>query len=77
MAWDIWVDFNDVATNGVVQTLVKFAVRPLDIGEHIYAGDDDGNICEATVISVDGGLVALALDLGTFQDCGHPTAMAV
>lgn len=66
---DIWVDFNDVAPDGVILTLEKFASHRLEVGERVLAGDDDGNLCEAIVVSRDRrGLVGLVVELGTFQD---------
>ena len=66
---DVWVDFNDIDDQGAVTTLVKFASRPLEIGEQVVAGDDEGNRCYAIVVSVDGPTVTLALDLGSFKPC--------
>ena len=66
---DIWVDFNDISEDGQVSTLTKFAARSLEVGEHVVAGDDEGNRCQATVVSADKKLTVLALDMGTFADC--------
>jgi hypothetical protein len=67
---DIWVDFNGVETDNRVSTLAAYAtsVHDLAIGVTLIAGDDQGNLCEATVVSTDSsGIVVLALDPGTFR----------
>lgn len=66
---DVWVDFNDISEDGEVCTLPKFAERPLEVGEKVVAGDDEGNRCRATVVRADTNLLVLSLDLATFAPC--------
>jgi hypothetical protein len=77
-ARDIWVDFNGVRANNRVSTLATYATTPdLIVGATLIAGDDQGNRCEATVISVErSGIVVLALDQGTFQTVSSSGSLA-
>lgn len=74
-ARQLWVDFNDVDDRGHVDTLAKFAEpgADLSIGARLLVGDDEGNLSEAEVISVNAnGIVRLALNIGTFVEAVDP-----
>ena len=79
---DMWVDFNDLETDGTVSTLARFAGPDvqLHIGAQLVVGDDDGNVCSAKIVSMNptNGLVTLALDMQTFKQVGrHARVMTV
>jgi hypothetical protein len=66
---DAWVDFNGVNDAGWVETLVSYA-RPgldLEIGAHVVVGDDEGTVCEGTIIGNDGAVLRIALETGNAQ----------
>jgi hypothetical protein len=69
--YDLWLDFNDVRADSRACTLLEYAPDPskVVVGARILVGDDEGNRCEATVISVDAAseLVELAVDGNTFN----------
>ncbi|CAN5879544.1 hypothetical protein BH20ACT7_BH20ACT7_15540 [soil metagenome] len=64
----VWVDFNSLDGEGLYPTLQKFASSPVSIGERVVAFDYDGNEAAARVAAVDGGVVRLQVDLGTFRE---------
>lgn len=70
MNYDIWVDFNSMTDDRQVLTLRKFAARPeaLEVGQALVAGDDEGNVCSAVVVSQEGDSVCLALDMESWPD---------
>lgn len=80
MARQVWVDFNDVDEEGVVQTLLDFAERGFDpkARDIIMVGDDEGNLAEGEVLRVEtDGLVAIALKPGASWPADHkPSASA-
>lgn len=68
MTTRIWVDFNSLDAVGLYPTLRKFASLAVDIGDRVVGYDDDGNEAEGIVAAIDGDVVRLQLDLGTFSD---------
>ncbi len=59
---DLWVDFNSVDEDGVVESLTEFGSgAPLLIGAHVIVGDDDGLRCPAVVVHNDGHFVRVRL----------------
>lgn len=77
---ELWVDFNDVDARGLATTLASFAEDGvlLSVGQRLLVGDDDGHVCEASVVDMGpDGSVTLALDLGTFRRLGKHARIAV
>lgn len=66
----IWVDFNDVADDGTTDTLWRFG-EPVDAGDLVLADDDEGNVCEGRVVSIEAGLAHVQLDMATFRAASH------
>jgi hypothetical protein len=77
---EIWVDYNDLDRQGQTTTLSQYAEpgADLSVGASILTGDDDGNLCQATITGIGrDGVVALRLDLGSFSAAdNHSTALA-
>jgi hypothetical protein len=65
---DAWIDFNDV--QGEHTTTLLKVVEPgvsLGVGATLVVGDYDHDLCDATVTAIDGSVVHLGLNLGTFR----------
>ncbi|MGH9124883.1 MAG: hypothetical protein ACRDZ8_09185 [Acidimicrobiales bacterium] len=65
-----WVDFNNL--DGLRTTTLRRFVQDgvhLAVGTELVVGDDEGTECRAKVIALDGELVDLAVDPGTFTSC--------
>jgi hypothetical protein len=76
---DIFVDFNSVE-DGRVTTVTDLVSTWADVrmGVAIVAGDDQGNLCDATVLSVDpDGVVELELDEGSFRTAAEARLIAL
>ncbi|WP_157432691.1 hypothetical protein [Aeromicrobium sp. Root472D3] len=77
---EIWVDFNSVDAHGLATTLAAFAEDGvmLSIGQQVLAGDDDGHLCEASIVDMGSdGSVTLAVDLGKFRQSQRHVRVAV
>lgn len=67
---DLWIDFNNVEGDDRVETLLSFADRPItaEPGIVLVVGDDDGTLCKAEVLWVDGDRVGLQLHRDSLVD---------
>jgi hypothetical protein len=79
---DLWIDFNDVEPDSRASTLIEYATEGSNIvvGARIVVGDDEGNLCDAQVIGLDGSVVELAVDGNSFRQPGeanHPSLAKV
>ena len=58
---DVWVDWTAVESDDSVATPIKFASRPVAVGEAVRVyGDGMGG--QAVVTEVEGGLIRLKID---------------
>ena len=76
---DLWADFNELGDDLRIATLREFAsdgVR-IAVGRRLVIGDDEGNVCKADVISIEGDVICLAVDGDSFvtADGTHPSAL--
>lgn len=66
-----WVDFNDVHDDHLC-TLKKFyegqSIWALQPGNKLLLGDNDGNRCMGTIVSVEDDVVDLLLDRSTWYE---------
>lgn len=70
---DLWIDFNGVDNDFHASSLTEYASEGVEVavGARLVVGDDQGNLCQATVVGVDkGGVVELVVDGNTFER-GH------
>jgi hypothetical protein len=76
---DLWADFNDLGDDLRIATLSEFATEGVhvSVGRRLVVGDDEGNRCEADVISIDGDVICLAVDGDSFvtADGTRPSAL--
>lgn len=75
---DIWIDFNDVGEDSRARTLLRFRSKGsrFGVGDVVTVGDDEGNLCEAEVVGLEGAFVDLVVDGNTFRRtarAGQPT----
>jgi len=62
-----WVDFNNIHEN-CTTTLYEFVDEGVELylGAVLSVGDEDGNVCEAVVTSLEFPIVGLELRMKTF-----------
>jgi hypothetical protein len=65
---EAWVDFNDIHENRTT-TLLKLVEGGVvvEVGRQLIVGDHDGNVCQATVVGINGEIVELAIDPDSFK----------
>lgn len=69
MRSEIWVDFNEIDEHRRTLTTRRMAASDVDlqVGARVLAGDHEGNRCSGEIVDLrPGGIVEIALDLGTF-----------
>lgn len=63
MQWDLWVDFMRTDGGGITHASARHAAPGvvLEVGSHIVVGNEDAEPAVAEVVSVDDGVVLVAV----------------